>query len=67
MPIGEIISRYPIAMRALMECGMNCIGCPSAQQETLEEAAMVHGLPVEEVRNYVNERVSIVETMMGEA
>lgn len=67
MLIGEIISRYPIAVRALMECGMHCVTCPSARNETLEEAAMVHGLPAEEVRNYVNERVAIVETMMGEA
>ena len=28
----------------LMQEGMHCIGCPSAQGETLEEAAMVHGI-----------------------
>ena len=28
----------------LMREGMHCIGCPSAQAETLEEAALVHGL-----------------------
>ena len=28
----------------LMASGMHCIGCPSAQGESLEEAAMVHGL-----------------------
>ena len=27
-----------------MREGMHCIGCPSAQAETLEEAALVHGL-----------------------
>ena len=28
----------------LMREGMHCIGCPSAQAESLEEAALVHGL-----------------------
>lgn len=62
--IGDIIREYPIAVRALTECGMGCISCPAAQSETLEEAAMVHGLPVEEVLNYVNERISMAEAMM---
>ena len=47
-----------------MECGMGCVSCPAAQNETLEEAAMVHGLPAEEVLNYVNERISMAEAMM---
>ena len=28
----------------LMNHGMHCVGCPSAASETLEEAAVVHGL-----------------------
>ena len=28
----------------LIDIGMHCLGCPSAQAETLEEAAMVHVL-----------------------
>lgn len=27
-----------------MEIGMHCLGCPASQMETLEEAAMVHGI-----------------------
>jgi len=26
---------------------MHCLGCPSAQGESLEEAAMVHGLDID--------------------
>ncbi len=33
----------------LMEIGMHCLGCPSAQGETLEEAAMVHGIAVDDL------------------
>ena len=28
----------------LMGIGMHCLGCPSSQMETLEQAAMVHGI-----------------------
>ena len=35
---------YPDAAPILMEIGMHCLGCPSAQMESLEEAAMVHGI-----------------------
>ena len=44
MTIGEILRTTPDAAAVLMNAGMHCLGCPSAQGETLEEAAMVHGL-----------------------
>ena len=42
--IGELFNIYPDAAPILMEIGMHCLGCPSAQMESLEEAAMVHGI-----------------------
>lgn len=42
--IGEALSVHPEIAPILMEIGMHCLGCPSAQGESLEEAAMVHGL-----------------------
>lgn len=42
--IGELLNIYPAAAPILMEIGMHCLGCPSAQMESLEEAAMVHGI-----------------------
>ena len=47
MTRGEIISTDPNAVPILMEAGMHCVGCPSAQAETLEEACMVHGIDVD--------------------
>lgn len=61
MLIGEIIMKYPDAAFALMQCGMGCIGCPSSQGETLEQAAMVHGLKADEVCAYVNEYLELQE------
>lgn len=44
MTIGEILRINPDVAPILMEAGMHCLGCPSAQGETLEEAAIVHGM-----------------------
>ena len=39
----------------LMGVGMHCLGCPASQGESLEEAALVHGLDPELVLKQVNE------------
>ena len=44
MLIGEILSKKPASIGTLMRFGMGCIMCPSSQMESLEEAAMVHGI-----------------------
>ena len=42
--IGELMQIFPEVAPILMEIGMHCLGCPASQMETLEEAAMVHGI-----------------------
>lgn len=54
MTIGQLIMSYPQVAPVLMEVGMHCLGCPSAQAETLEEAAMVHGLDAESLVEKIN-------------
>lgn len=49
MTIGEILRSNPAIAPVLMEAGMHCLGCPSAQGESLEEAAMVHGIDINEL------------------
>ena len=49
MTIGEILRTNPKIAPVLLEAGMHCLGCPSAQGESLEEAAMVHGLNIDEL------------------
>ena len=49
MTIGEILRTNPQIAPILMEAGMHCLGCPSAQAESLEEAAMVHGMDIEDL------------------
>ena len=45
--IGEILSANPEVAPVLMEAGMHCLGCPSAQGESLAEAAFVHGMDID--------------------
>ena len=45
--IGTLIVHSPEVAPILMEVGMHCLGCPSAQAETVGEAAMVHGIDPE--------------------
>ncbi|AKA71783.1 MULTISPECIES: DUF1858 domain-containing protein [Clostridium] len=54
MTIGEIIRVNPKAAETLMTFGMGCVGCPSAQAESLEEAAQVHGMDIENLLRALN-------------
>ena len=47
--IGELLENEPEKAEILLNAGMHCLGCPSAQAETLEEACAVHGIDVEEL------------------
>lgn len=52
--IGELLERLPEKADILLESGMGCIGCPSAQAETIEQACMVHGIDVEDLLKKLN-------------
>ena len=55
MTIAEIISIDAGIIPILMNAGMHCIGCPSSQGESLEEAAMVHGMDATELEAAINQ------------
>ena len=52
--IGELLTVFPEAAPILMEIGMHCLGCPSAQMESLEEAAMVNGIDADLLVEKIN-------------
>lgn len=58
MIIADIIQVDSGLVPVLMGAGMHCIGCPSAQGESLEEAAMVHGLDADNLVDILNEYLS---------
>ena len=58
MTIGEVLNINMDIAPILMEIGMHCLGCPASQGESLEEAAMVHGIDsdllVEKINAYLD-------------
>lgn len=55
--INEAIQIDAGVIPILMSAGMHCVGCPSSAGESLEEAAMVHGMDcdalIEDINNYL--------------
>ena len=58
MIIHDILQVDPNLAGVLMASGMHCIGCPG---ESLEEAAMVHGLNPDELEASLNEYLAAKE------
>lgn len=54
MTIGEVLNINMDIAPILMEIGMHCLGCPASQGETLEEAAMVHGIDADLLVEKIN-------------
>lgn len=52
--IGELLQIDIGTAPILMAAGMHCLGCPASQAESIEEAAMVHGLAAEELVDEIN-------------
>lgn len=54
MIIADIIEIDPNLVGVLMASGMHCVGCPSAQGESLEQAAIVHGIDPDALTDSLN-------------
>ena len=61
MIINELIQLDENLIYILMREGMHCIGCPSSQMETLEEAAYVHGMDPDVLVARLNEFLGAME------
>lgn len=53
--IGELLQMNENVAPLLMSAGMHCLGCPSAQAESIGEAAEVHGIDPVSLVNAINE------------
>ena len=56
--IGELLrdqEHIDSIAEVLFGIGMHCLGCPSSQMESLEEAAMVHGLDADVLVAQIND------------
>lgn len=62
MIIREILELDMGTAEYMIKAGMHCLGCPSANGESLEMACMVHGADadklVDEINNYLASKES---------
>lgn len=58
MTIAQVIQLDQNIIPILIDAGMHCIGCPSAQGESLVEAAFVHGIDVDKLVADINNFLS---------
>ena len=47
--IADLIREKPESATILQSFGTGCLDCAIANKETIREAAMVHGIPLEEL------------------
>ena len=58
--IGELLNiNVEATAPVLLGIGMHCLGCPASQLETIEEAAMVHGVDADELVQLLNEKIAL--------
>ncbi len=53
--IMDVLRIDPDTAPFFLEIGMHCLGCPSASGESVEMAAMVHGVDADALVNKINE------------
>ena len=66
MIIHDIIQVDAEIIPILLDAGMHCVGCPSAQGESLEMAAMVHGINADELESRINTFLAEKEAAQAE-
>ena len=55
MTIRQAIELDRRSVEIFMSFGMHCIGCPAASGETIEQAAGVHGIKLDDLMAKLNE------------
>jgi len=63
MFIGEVLKIDSGVAEILLNAGMHCLGCPSSQMESIEDAAAVHGFSADEIvdklNNYLKMKIQV--------
>ena len=53
--IGQILDANRATAKFFLDMGMHCLGCPSARDETVEQACAVHGVDADKLVADINE------------
>jgi len=57
MTIRETIQKYPKTVFVFIDYGLHCVGCPLAQNETIEEAAKLHQIDLQKFLEDLNKAI----------
>ncbi|MDW7651394.1 MAG: DUF1858 domain-containing protein [Bacillota bacterium] len=55
MTIAQVLSEYPATAQVFMGLGIHCLGCPSATNESVHQAALKHGQDPDDLLRKLNE------------
>lgn len=58
MSIGEVVQTYPQTIEVFLRHGLMCFGCAVARFENVEQGAMAHGIPVDDLMKDLNAAVN---------
>lgn len=58
MRIEDVLEIAPDSAEIFMGFGMHCFACPMGTMETLEEAAVVHGIDLDELIKKLNDLIN---------
>ena len=58
MSFGEVLRKYPQTVKTFFSYGMHCFGCAIAEDETIEQGALAHGVSPDELVEELNKVVS---------
>lgn len=58
MTINQILNYNQDIAPILLQAGMHCLGCPSAQAETLAQACNAHNIDCEKILSDINKVVN---------
>ena len=56
--LGDVLNENEDLQDILMGFGMHCFSCPLSQMETLEEAAMSHGIDIDFLLEKLNQALN---------
>jgi len=56
--MSEILAKWPQTILVFMTQGFSCIGCYMSAFDTLEDALVVHGLPLDPILTDLNKSIA---------
>jgi hybrid cluster-associated redox disulfide protein len=63
MTFGEVLTKYPQTVKTFFMYGMHCFGCHLSVEETIEQGALAHGVPIDQLIDDLNKDIAeTVET-----